>query len=46
MALILDNRLGRIERRLDVLICMAGANLTLMLIALGLLWQLGRSLPE
>jgi hypothetical protein len=34
-----DDRLGRIERRLDVLTYITGANLTLMLFAAGLLWQ-------
>jgi hypothetical protein len=37
-----DDLLQRIERRLDALIYMAGANLALMLFALGLLWQFGR----
>jgi hypothetical protein len=41
-----DNRLARMERRLDVLTYMIGANLTLTLFALGLLWQLGRALPK
>jgi hypothetical protein len=41
-----DDRLGRMERRLDVLTSMVGTNLTLTLLALGLLWQIMRALPH
>jgi hypothetical protein len=41
-----DDHLGRIERRLDVLTYMVGTNITLALLALGLLWQVVRALPR
>lgn len=41
-----DDRLARMERRLDVLTYMVGTNVTLTLVGLGLLWQVVRALPK
>ena len=41
-----DDRLARMERRLDVLTYMVGTNVTLTLLAIGLIWQVMRALPR
>jgi hypothetical protein len=41
-----DDRLARMERRLEVLTYMVGTNITISLILLGLAWQIMRALPK
>jgi len=41
-----DDRLSRMERRLEVLTYMVGTNITISLILLGLAWQIMRALPK
>jgi hypothetical protein len=41
-----DDRLARMERRLEVLTYMVGTNITISLILLGLAWQIMRVLPR
>ena len=43
---VYDDRLARVERRLEVLTYMVGTNITLTLLALGLLWQVVREMPR
>ena len=41
-----DDRLSRMERRLEGLTYMVGTHITLSLILLGLAWQIMRALPK
>jgi hypothetical protein len=41
-----SDRLGRIERRLEILTYMVGTNVTFTLFALALLWQIIWALPH
>ncbi len=41
-----ESRFAGLERKLDVLTYMVGTNITITLVALGLLWQVARALPH